>query len=290
MRQGTRRGDLEASLLARRLAAWSIGLLGIGAALGALILASLWWGDRREIFSAAPLLPPRKLEYAAVELLFSLLCMAAYLALGNRAIECGGWRRVVHHLLAFAAATNLIYHFPPLFLALRRLGDADAAMVQAQFRSLIFAPPIASMWLHHTLAGFAGAGVWTMFVSRSTRRSGEAGQPARTTGVSWGARIALVATLFQIPVGLWVLAALPEQDALLGGDAITTGLLAAGIAVALALMHHLAAASLGQVEHSAPQRCLALLLAVMLLMNAANYRARQSQPPTSPRHVPHHSN
>ncbi len=126
--------------------------------------------------------------------------------------------------------------------------------------ALIFEPRILSMWTHHTLAGFAAAGVWTMVVARGRSPS----------GVAWGARIALIATLAQIPIGLWVLLALPENDVLLGGDATTTGLLAAGIAVALALLHHLAAAAMGDTHRATVWRCVALLLTVMLLMNAAN--------------------
>jgi hypothetical protein len=275
-----RSGDTEASILGRRLALWSIGLLTFGVAIGTLILALLWLAERRDLFTAARYLPPYKLEYAAIELVFSVACMAAYYKTWNAAAVGGPWRRMAHHLLAIAAATNLIYHFPPLFLALKRLAGASGPLVQPQFRALIFEPRILSMWLHHVLAGFAAAGVWTMFVARRQNPS----------SVARGARIALVATLAQIPIGLWALVALPENDALLGGDAITTGLLAAGIAVALALLHHLAAAAMGPAamigaEKSTPVRCLALLLTVMLLMNAANYRVRPPasslQPPAS---------
>ena len=282
MWRAARRGDADESNLGKRLAGWSIGLLAIGVALGMLILGILWHVGRREIFTAAQYLPPHKLEFAVIELVFSVACIAGYIAIWNSAFHGGGWRRIAHHLLAIAAATNLIYHFPPLFLALRRLTTISGPLAQPQFRALIFEPRILSMWLHHTLAGFAAAGVWTMVVARRQNPS----------GIAWGARIALVATLVQIPIGLWVLLALPENDALLGGDAITTGLLAAGIAVALGLLHNLAAAAIGETNRATVWRCAALLLTVMLLMSAANHRVRPQAssltPQASAPHVPHH--
>jgi hypothetical protein len=272
-----RRNDDIASRIGKRLAWSSLGLLALGTAIGAAMLALLWLAQQHDIFTAAQRLPPYKLAYAAGEIAFFVGCMALYVAFWNRAVALGGWPSLGHHLLAVMAATNLIYHFPPLFLALRQLASAAAPVSQPEFRALIFGPRVLSMWTHHTLAGLAAAGVWTMwFACKRGHGSGVRDQQDvdTTRGVAWGARIALVATLSQIPVGLWVLVALPQRDALLGADSIATGFLAAGIVLAVALLHHLGAAAIGETEPRTVSRSVALLLAVMLLMNAANHRAR----------------
>ncbi|HEV3415668.1 MAG TPA: hypothetical protein VG056_02600, partial [Pirellulales bacterium] len=91
------------------------------------------------------------------------------------------------------------------------------------------------------------------------------------------ARLALVATLLQIPVGLWVLFALPTavQSQLLGEDWIATLLFGLSVIVALGLMHQLAMASLGAVSRQAVGRTALLLAAVVFLMVATLHRARQ---------------
>jgi len=64
---------------------------------------------------------------------------------------------------------------------------------------------------------------------------------------AWGARLALVSTLCQIPIGLWLVVKLaPDaQQRVMGSDLIATGLFGLSILLSLSLLHHLAAMALG---------------------------------------------
>jgi hypothetical protein len=84
-----------------------------------------------------------------------------------------------------------------------------------------------------------------------------------------GGRIALAATLLQIPVGLWVLSALPQQSLLLGSDAVATLLFGGSVLGSLALLHQLAIWSLGDISRRRVWLSTALLCAVVLLMTGA---------------------
>jgi uncharacterized membrane protein len=83
-------------------------------------------------------------------------------------------------------------------------------------------------------------------------------------------------TLLQIPVGVWVLMTLPQpqQDRLLGGDAICTSVLAASILLSLALMHQLSLLALGDGSRHRLLKATALMGGVILLMTAALQCAR----------------
>ncbi len=63
----------------------------------------------------------------------------------------------------------------------------------------------------------------------------------------WGARLALVATLCQLPVGIWLVVSLaPDaQQQVMGADLIATGLLGLSIFLSLGLLHHLATVAFG---------------------------------------------
>jgi len=93
---------------------------------------------------------------------------------------------------------------------------------------------------------------------------------------AWGAWLALVPTLLQLPVGLWVLLQLPlaERDALLGSDLYATGLFALALLAALRLMHQLAAVALGDTERKQIVGSLSTMALVVALMVAAWTRSQ----------------
>jgi hypothetical protein len=91
-------------------------------------------------------------------------------------------------------------------------------------------------------------------------------QPGRLA--VWGGRIALPAALLEIPVGVSLLMRLPvgAQYRSLGGEFITTTLLACVAITLLWLIHQLAAIALGDVRRGLLARtvAVALLLAVLI--------------------------
>lgn len=57
------------------------------------------------------------------------------------------------------------------------------------------------------------------------------------------ARLALIATLLQLPIGFWLTMAYPQRQKLMGGDNMATAAFILSLLLALSLMHHLAAVS-----------------------------------------------
>src|SRR5205085_9687230 len=91
---------------------------------------------------------------------------------------------------------------------------------------------------------------------------------------AWGAGFALAAALLQIPVGVWVLLKLPSslRDQFLALDWGTTLLFAGALAAMIGLLHHLAAAALGDARGPVSRRCVILTTALFVLMVGAGHR------------------
>jgi hypothetical protein len=68
----------------------------------------------------------------------------------------------------------------------------------------------------------------------------------------------------------------PLRRQLLGQDGLATAALALGVVLSLALLHHLAANALGDVDKAATRRSAGLVLLVVLLMVAARCRLREN--------------
>ena len=295
----TRHGDGTAALVGRKLARHSIVMFSAGMVLGLVLLGLLWIGGRRQFFDLIRDNPwlQWKLWWGLGELVFYLLCTWAYLVLwdrldrrrlaGRRAGRLAEWG---HALLAVLAATNLIYHFPPLFSILSAvsmdptLRGESGLLDRAAFLHLMASVESLSMVVHFLLASLAVTGVVVMGYSMSLARHGEHAAAADRVA-RWGGRIALPPTLAQLLAGLYVLFHLPEwaRDELLGGELASTGLLAASVAASLGLMHQLAAVSMGDTRRPAVIRSMALITLVVLLMSGTLQRVKDRAAPSNGR-------
>jgi hypothetical protein len=285
-----RHGERLPGQVGRGLAWWSIGALALGVALGLLavvVLPRVEPAAYREVFGRVP---ASRWWYAAGEVAFSLVCMALYAGLWNWA-----WfarHRWWHRLLAVLAATNLMYHFPPLFTMISTLSmrpDLRGRVLDVDlYRKLLLDGETLSRVVHHWLAGVTVAAVAAMLLGAGGWACGERGRTGLGTGESEGevrraglvraaARVALGATMLQIAVGVWVLLAMPSamQSQLLGEDWIATALFGISIIAALGLMHYLSIVSLGGTSRSAVYRAAFVLAIVVFLMVATLHRARQ---------------
>jgi hypothetical protein len=137
---------------------------------------------------------------------------------------------------------------------------------------------------HVVLASFAVAGLALAWIGAAgslnppkapvepnknrTDNSNDAPKPRNPATVSaLGGRISLWSTLVQMPVGIWIVLALPDVQAeriLLGNP-----LFISAVIVALGLMHQLAMLALGDVTKRRLSVSTILLMAVVLLMTAA---------------------
>ncbi len=282
-----RRGDQLAGLAGRRLAGWSVGALLAGMAIG---VAMAWWEWTPDFWRALVERFSSRLYWGAWELAFSVLLLA---------IVWGWWRkspgqtgaRVGRSLLAILAATNLMYHFPPLFVLVGKLASGELASTtdahDVPFTRLMWQGEVLALTVHFWLASLAVAGVALAVAAVRLAAHDSTQAPAAANLAVWGGRLALVPTLLQIPVGLWVMMQLPplRQSQLMGRDVPGSVLLAGGVLGALWLLHVLIGMAVGEANRKAVRRSLVLLIVVVVLMTGALRRSRLPHSPAPPTSV-----
>jgi hypothetical protein len=272
-----RRGDEASWAVGKRLAVFSILALLIGVVTG-LLLGIVDWFDRSREFSVAiGRFPANAVANFVGEIVFSLACLSIYAAMWNR------WRdrQWLHGMFAVLAATNLLYHFPPLMAVIGELAthpgiSAEEVITRPVLRSLMLRPEVLSQALHFVFASVAVTGVSMMVMAWRMYRGTRLGSEARLL-VKAGARISLVASLAQILIGMWLLFALPPnlRGVLMGDSWPATALFLTAIVVTLGMLHTLATTALGEVTDRNVRRCFVLILSVVLLMTSALRYAQQ---------------
>ena len=272
--RGTKRDDILAAKIGERLARDSFWALLLGGVLGAAMVGLLWLGNDAAYFRGVQAVPISRLWAALGELLFSLVLFAVYAFRWNWFAK----RRWLHRAIALLAATNLAYHFPLLFGAISQLARSpdswNTTLSSAEFRSLLFDPMVISQAVHVWLASAAVVGTLLMFYALGLRKkkkqsADELGPtPARVAG--WGAWLALVPSVLQLLVGLWVFLQLPDRSrsGLMGGSMPATIVFALGLLAALRLMHLLASIALGDRRPRQLVSAIATMGVTVLLMSA----------------------
>ncbi|HEX5103136.1 MAG TPA: hypothetical protein VFV87_04965 [Pirellulaceae bacterium] len=267
--------DEAAGRAAKWLAGRSVAGLLAGAALGVLIGWLKWDADYRSLWTG-PL--SYKMHWAGIEAVFSLVLMIGWWLWTPGRAGGSAAASLIRGLLAFLASTNLLYHFPVLFFVAARLHDAGQTSGEtirgAAFRQLMIVDDAPAMAVHVTLASVAVAATMLLGLSlRWRRHSDEAG--AYKVAV-WGGRWALVATVLQLPVGLWALATMPRssQAQIMGGSTLGFVLFLVSIAAALWLMRELVNVALGDGTRPALVRVMVLMLATVVLMTAMQQQTR----------------
>ncbi len=270
----SRRDDEVAGRIGKYLARQSLVMLAAGVILGVGALGVVWLTYPRAYFGAARQIPAGRYLWGLAELAFSFALLGVYYGLWDRLHG----HRIVHRALGALAATNLIYHFPPLFSAISVLSTRpetwqDAPLEHAALIALLYDPETMIRFAHFMVASFAETGILMIGYALRVARGGDAEGGSRI--VVWGGRIALVATSAQLLVGTWLLLNLPQasQKALMGGDLLGTVLFAAGLLTVFALMHQLAAAALGNAGRRESILAMALLGLTMLMMVGTKQRA-----------------
>jgi hypothetical protein len=295
----SRHRDRLAGVLHVETARGSLVALAVGIAVGCLELAILWLAGDRDFWRAVAAVAPGRLWFSLAELIFFALCMAGYLRLAGRPTR----RPRLAAILALLASFDLMAHFPPLFTMLNLLADRPSLFGQRLesplYRSLLADPEVLSMTAHVYLAAIAVTAV--LIMDRAARlaaapvapsaaegdsESTPAGQAETPSAVVLGsARVALLATLLQLPVGVSVMLCVPNRlrDALMGEDLLATLPFACGLLATLGLLHTLAAVALGDRDPRQVRRSLVLMLATVLFMTATLQRVRELGRPAASR-------
>jgi hypothetical protein len=263
-----RGGDL-ALRAARSLGRWALATLPLGSLLGLAIGCLLWTPAYASLWQG-PL--HYKLIWAVPELVFSLFLAAGYWLLGRGHSAPSKARRLVRGSIALLSGTNLLYHFPPLFIIAGQLqanGATSGGEIRgAAFRQLMYSGSTPALMVHVLLASLALAGGVLIWTALRRRRKDNEEQAARLA--VWGGRIALAASALQLPVGLWTLASLPagSQSRLMGSDGLATVLFLGSMVLALWLLRELASIALGETTRATLVRAIAAMLIVVGLMTA----------------------
>lgn len=274
--------DDPLALVGRRLAVASLLAFLLGAIVG-LLQGWWWWTIAPQQLQGALTRLSSKVFFGVWELVFYVLCMAIYLVWWKWAPPHGTPGRVLHALVALAAATNLLWHFPPLMTILMHVAANEPvgdAISSSEFRGRMFSPEVFPLCVHVWLASLAVAGLTLALIAVQSRQPSTAATPELQVWVVRGGRIALFASLLQILVGGWVLFSSPalEQSRLLGGSASGMLLLITSIVVALWMLHVLSAIAQGECETKRLLLAAVLMTIVVFAMSAALVYARGNAP------------
>jgi hypothetical protein len=269
------RGDDLARRGARYLGSASLHGLVAGGLLGVL-LGWLKWTPEYQSLWTGPL--SYKLHWGAAELVFSLLLAGLYAWLVGRAGGSSRGARFGRGAIALLNGTNLLYHFPPLFLVASQLhaaGQTSGEVIRgAAFRQLLTSGVTPALVVHVGFASLAVAALALLGLALRTSRQGDsaaAGQFAL-----WGSRWSLAASLVQLPVGLWTLAMLTttDQSRLMGNEPLATTLFLTAMLGVFWLLRELATVALGETSRGAMIRAMTAMLVVIGLMTAMQQSIR----------------
>lgn len=275
--RAVRRHDPLAGELGRYLLRQSLVWLTVAMALGGVTLFFVWLTAWEPFYATARRLPTSRFKWAVPELAVYYICVALYLRWWPTGDGASGGRPIARRTMGVLAATNLLYHFPLLFTVIGVYATRPAAPDETLvFRHAMLDPEVLSQFLHHVLASFAVVGVAIMGFALRLGRAGKASDDIQRAA-TWGGWLALVPTLLQLFVGLYVLLELPQhsRDGLLGGDTVGTMLFGVSLVGAIMLMHRLASVAFGETERRNLIGAMALLVLVVVAMVGTRQRARE---------------
>jgi len=269
------RKDRLATLAADYLAKSVVHALIAGIVLGLLLG---WWSWSSSYQSLWLNRLHFKLVWGVGELVFSLLIAVGYWRWRLAKVGMEGTRRWLRSGLLVLNGTNLLYHFPSLFLLAGQLmatADIEGADLRgAPFRARIALDGIPAMSVHFGLASIAMAGIVLLGLALRIPKqvAGEEGETLASRAATWGGMIALGATLLQLPVGLWVLSSSSSalRDQLMGHSPVAAICFLISMPMALWLAQVLAMISMGETQRKEILKAMTAMVVVVLLMTAAH--------------------
>jgi hypothetical protein len=176
-------------------------------------------------------------------------------------------------VLPVMAATDLMFHFPPLFAIVSVLANRpqqrsvlSEGLSRSEYYALLLDSEVLARVVHVWLAAIAVAGAVAIVLAfrRTAGQQNDAPKAIATSAARWSA----AATLAQVPAGLWLTFSMSDdaRDALFGGDLLSSGLFAFAVLLSLVLLHLLSSASLGDIDGPRGRRIVAMMSLVIVLM------------------------
>lgn len=264
LNRGPGEGQSEVERLYLRIVRWSVAAFLVGMVTGVLLWLILP-GDG--LSEALDRFPARAFSFAGAELLFSLLCLLP-LAFDWNFLHSRMW---LGKLLALSSSTNLLYHFPPLMAIIGQLAvnphwTSELVLHRSALLGLMSKGYVLALSCHFGLASLAVAAITTFLLAKPTRDA-ELLLPIRTS-IRKAAMVALIATLWQIPVGIWLLVSMSAatRTALMGGSLVGSIAFVAALTATIMLLQRLLSIVLGDCERRTIRATCWLMLVVIALM------------------------
>ena len=269
--------DAVAKGAADYLAKMGVLTLLVGSLLGLVMGLMLWTPEYAALWTKRL---GHKMHWGGLELLFSLFILAGYWAWRRKSSRSRLPGFIGKTVLLLFASTNLLYHFPPLFLIAGNLRDANEASTEVVrgklFVQAMLTGEIPAMWVHFTFASLAMAGIMLLGLAL---RMGRRGAPAEEVSrvAIWGGYWGLVPSLLQLPVGLWVMSALPpgSQSRIMGSSGVATVFFLTGIVAALWLLRELVSIAMGETARSNLIRAMSAMVLVVVLMTGTHQFSKE---------------
>ncbi len=268
--------DLVSPRVGHRLAWISVIGLALGVGTGAIslfLVPERYWDVLRQI-------PERALWFALAELLFSLVCLLVYACCWACCWKKKWQAPWFGNLIAFASATNLLYHFPPLMIVLGQLASGSArtdseTLDRAALLELFYRPEVIAPWLHFSLAAIAfsgGVALWLFEGAMSDTQP----EPSATKHTRSVAGIVFLVSLLQLPTGLWLLTTIPNHSrSAIMGSAPLAGLVFLGaMMVMFMLLGRLLKIALGEFEKGDLKMAFVMICLIVFLMTTSTRISR----------------
>lgn len=282
-----RRGGVVTKAAADYLAVAALVSLLVGIFLGLGLIGWRWSPQFLELWSG-PM--ARKMYWGLGELVFSLLLAVGYLGWRRWTPQPGPIARGLRIFVPLLSGTNLLYHFPALFLVAAQLAQegltSGPSLTASEFRRQMVAGATPALTVHVVLASVAAAGIALLGLALRWQRQGRPAEEIQSLSAG-AAKLALAPTVLQILVGLWILLKLDPltQSQMLGGNVVAGLCFLVSMILAFWLMQLLAALAFGEAERGLMIKSMTAFLATILFMTAAWHVARKSvvAPPTAAR-------
>jgi hypothetical protein len=266
------RGDALAGRTASYLGQASLATLLLGGLLG-LAIGGASWSDSYAALWAGPM--SRKALWGVGEYVFSAALAGGYVLWRRAAADR---LRGLRYFVLLLNGANLLYHFPFLFSVAHDVylsGGPGHPLSASEFRSWMAHPDVLARVVHVVIASFAVTGVLLLGYGLRLRRE-MSSYDAADRVARWGGCLALVSSLIQVPVGLWLISVLPSgwQSRALGGDLPAVLMLGVSVLLALFMLQDLANIAFGEIQRKQLMRVMATMAVIVLLMTGVLRRIR----------------
>ena len=186
---------------------------------------------------------------------------------------------VVRSVVILLATTNLLYHFPILFMLINELPvslvveleSTSSQLSRAQFYEYAFTNSMLARWLHTVVSLVMVAVAYTAVISlRYARDVSGVPRDVSVRIVNWTARTIVFLLFIQIGLGLLTVMTMPDMKRIMGGNVLVTALFAGAMCLLLIQLQQWTSLMSRRVDPQAVARAVTTLIALFSCMTAVS--------------------